>query len=296
MPVAAHHTRRLSAAQLPLIAPDLWSTEIIPRLPPNLEAQACTLHAIQRYRAFTCAGDLLRALLAYVLAPYSFAALGAWAVLQDIADISPTAWRKCLSRANPWLGWLLSTLLAHPTINVPLARGRRIRLIDATRLRQWRGTGDDWRVHLSYNVSVGHMDQVVVTDRHGAERLQHASVQPGDVCVAKAGFGIRANVAFLHAQGADGILRVYPPIFQSRMRWGNPLILPRGCQHQVILICVTSRVGAATGSSASRSACLPSPFQRMSRQPSVGGNSEKLGIKAGRSAKQSYSIWAWSCW
>ncbi len=213
MSVALHHTRRSSTPQPSRISPDLWSREIIPRLPPDLEAQARTLHALQRHRAFACAGDLLRALLAYVLAPYSFAALGAWAVMQDLADICPTAWRKRLGQANPWLGWLLSVLLAHRPTTVPLARGHRVRLIDATRLRQWRGTGDDWRVHLSYDVSIGQMDQVVVTTRHGAEGFQHAGLRPGDLCVADAGFGIRASVAMLHAQAADGILRVYPPNF-----------------------------------------------------------------------------------
>ncbi len=213
MPVASHHTTRSSLLQSSRITSDLWSSDIVPRLPPELDMQAHTLHALQRHRAFACATDLLRALLAYVLAPYSFAALGVWGVLHDIADISPTAWRKRLGRANPWLAWLLSRLVAHTATTVPLVHGRRVRLVDATRLRQWRGTGDDWRLHLSYDLCAGQMDQVVVTNRHGAESLQHAALRPGDLCVADAGFGIRASVALLHTHHADGILRVYPPNF-----------------------------------------------------------------------------------
>lgn len=213
MPVAIDHTRRSSAPHLSLSTSDLWSSEIVPRLPPDLEAQASALQALQRHRAFGSAHDLLRALLAYVLGPYSFAALGAWALIQGIADISPTAWRKCLRRANPWLAWLLASLVAHPTTTLPLARGRRIRLVDATRLRQWRGTGDDWRLHVSYDLTAGRLDHVVVTDCHGAESFQHAALRPGDLCVADAGFGIRRSLAILHAHQADGILRVYPPNF-----------------------------------------------------------------------------------
>lgn len=223
MPVTRHHTTRLSPPQLSRITADLWASDIAPGLPADLEAQAHALHALQRHRAFTCASDLLRALLAYVLAPYSFATLGVWSVLHDIADISPSAWRKRLGRANPWLAWLLSRLVAHSATTVPLVRGRRVRLIDATRLRQWRGTGDDWRVHLSYDLCAGHMDQVVVTNRHGAESLQHARLQPGDLCVADAGFGIRASVALLHAHHADGILRVYPPNFPVEDADGQPI-------------------------------------------------------------------------
>ncbi len=225
MSVASHHTTRSSPRQSSRITSDLWSSDIVPRLPAELDMQAHALHALQRHRAFACASDLLRALLAYVLAPYSFATLGVWGVLHDIADISPTAWRKRLGRANPWLAWLLSRLVAHSATTVPLARGRRVRLVDATRLRQWRGTGDDWRLHLSYDLCAGHVDQVVVTNRHGAERLQHAALRPGDLCVADAGFGIRASVALLHTHQADGILRVYPPNFPVEDAAGQPIDL-----------------------------------------------------------------------
>lgn len=227
MPVDSHHTRRSSARQLPHHTADLWCSDIVPRLPPELDMQAHALQALQRHRAFACASDLLRAFAhgapAYVLAPYSFAALGVWGVLHDLADISPSAWRKRLGRANPWLAWLLSQLIAQAEATVPRAQGRRIRLVDATRLRQWRGTVDDWRLHLSYDLCAGRMDQVVVTNRHGAERVQHAALRPGDLCVADAGYGIRASVALLHTSQADGILRVYPPNFPVEDAAGQPI-------------------------------------------------------------------------
>ena len=225
MPVASHHTTGSFPLQPAHRTSDLWSSDIVPRLPPELDLQAHALHALQRHRAFACASDLLRALLAYVLAPYSFAALGVWGVLHDIADISPSAWRNRLGRANPWLAWLLSRLIAHAEATVPLAHGRRVRLVDATRLRQWRGTGDDWRLHLSYDLCAGRMDQVVVTNRHGAESLPHAALRPGDLCVADAGYGIRASVALLHTHHADGILRVYPPNFPVEDAAGQPIDL-----------------------------------------------------------------------
>jgi hypothetical protein len=162
-------------------------------------------------------------LLAYVLCHDSFASLGIWAILQGIADISTTAWRKRLGRANAWLGWLLATLLTPSTTAPPSMHGRRVRLVDATRLRQWRGTGDDWRLHLSYDLTVGRMDTVVVTDRHGAERLDHAALHPGDVCVADAGFGVRASIAMLHTHQADGVLRIYPPNFPVEDATGQRL-------------------------------------------------------------------------
>lgn len=213
MPVMFHHTTRASVPQSTLVTPDLWTPEILPQLPADLEQQAHAHCALQRHRAFASASDLLRALRAYVLSHGSFASLGAWAVIQGIADMSTTAWRQPLGCANAWLAWLLATRLTPTPATMATLHSRRVRLVDATRLRQWRGPGDDWRLHLSYDLTTGRMDTVVVTDRPGAESLDQAALQPSDICVADAGCGVRARIAILHAHHADGVVRIYPPNF-----------------------------------------------------------------------------------
>jgi hypothetical protein len=86
-------------------------------------------------------------------------------------------------------------------------------LLDATRLRHPGGTGDDWRVHFSYDCTVGRMDEVVGTDQHRAERLAHCTWQAGDIAVADHGYGYRSSVATAGRHDADVVLRITPATF-----------------------------------------------------------------------------------
>jgi hypothetical protein len=63
MLVLPHHTNRAVEAQRALVE-DTWTTEVMPRLPAALAAQAHTLKAFQRVRGLATPYDLLRAVLA----------------------------------------------------------------------------------------------------------------------------------------------------------------------------------------------------------------------------------------
>jgi hypothetical protein len=224
MPGQSKPTDSVTPAQLTALTGDAWQAEIVPLLPVDLAAQARALGAFQRVRKAPTPTDLLRALLAFVLDGLSTRGLGVWGVLTDVADLSETAWRKRLGTSAAWLGWLLGELLAaEVAVSPALAqRGRRIRLIDATRLAQRGGCGDDWRAHLSYDLLASRMDAVIVTDRHTAEGLTHFRFQPGDIAVGDGGYGYRRQVATARTARADGVLRIDPRTCPLEDEAGQP--------------------------------------------------------------------------
>ena len=142
MPDQQHHTTREEKAQ-GTESQDDWQTEVVPRLPAQLEEQAKKLKAFERSREIGSATALLRGLLAYVYTTHSFQHLSMWSVLVGLADVSANAWRNHLRKASDWLDWLLLELLAIASPVSPwlLRAGlRRILLIDGT---HWKCFGPE---------------------------------------------------------------------------------------------------------------------------------------------------------
>ena len=78
----------------------------------------------------------------------------------------------------------------------------RILLIDATRWKTPGGTGDDVRLHQSYELRAGRMEQVQVTDRHQAESLRLFELRAGDLVVTDAGYPVGSSVEMTQQQQA----------------------------------------------------------------------------------------------
>jgi hypothetical protein len=208
--------------QLQALIQQGWEQEVLSQLPADYEQQARHTRAFVRVRGLACVGDLLRGLLAYVLCAPSLRHLGAWAVLIGLADLSHVAWQKRLRAARAFLLWLLAELLAVP--RAPgVARAPRIVLVDATRLKEPGGTGDDWRVHLGYDLLGGRLLDVKVSDRHTAEGFTLFCWQAGDIVVADRGYSRRRQLAFVLQAGAQVVVRLavhQVPLLDER---GEPL-------------------------------------------------------------------------
>ena len=69
-----------------------------------------------------------------------------------------------------------------------------MRIVDATRWKTVGGTGDDVRLHQSYDLATGKMDQVQLTTRYQAESLSHFALAEGDLMVTDAGYPVPSSV------------------------------------------------------------------------------------------------------
>jgi hypothetical protein len=102
MPRKTDDTTVNEALQATPALADEWATEVVTRLPGNVQHQASVLKAFERSRQIRSATDLLRGLLAYVYTVHSFQHLSIWSLLVGVAAVSATDWRKRLQRASAW--------------------------------------------------------------------------------------------------------------------------------------------------------------------------------------------------
>jgi hypothetical protein len=186
-----------------------WS-EVRSRLPADfdLETTARSRGAFTRAREVKNAETLLRLALAYGGCGMSLRETCAWAEAMGIASLSDPSLIERLAKAAPWLGEIVAAVIAEQA-KMPAGRwaGYRLRALDGTSICQPGAKSTTWRLHVGYDLATGQVDQIELTDLHGAENLQRLTYRPGDIVLGDRYYARPRDLRPVIDAGADFIVR-----------------------------------------------------------------------------------------
>lgn len=189
--------------------PDHWP-EVSAQLPADFDLQgtARSRGAFTRAREIKDAETLLRLALAYGGLGMSLRETCAWAEAGGIASLSDPSLLERLCKAGPWLGDILAALIAEQA-KMPAGRwaGYRLRALDGTSICEPGADRTTWRLHVGYDLASGQVDQLQLTDIHGAENLQRLTYRPGDIALADRYYARPRDLRPVIEAGADFIVR-----------------------------------------------------------------------------------------
>src|ERR1700716_1381420 len=188
---------------------DHWP-EVSARLPADfdLEATARLRGAFTRAREIRSAETLLRLALAYGGPRMPRRESCAWAEAGGIVGLSDPSLLERLCKAAPWLGDIVAALIAEQAKG-PTGRwaGYRLRALDGTSICEPGADRTTWRLHVGYDLATGQVDQLELTDVHGAENLQRLTYRPGDIVLGDRCYARPRDLRPVIEAGADFIVR-----------------------------------------------------------------------------------------
>jgi len=161
--------------------------------------------AFVRKREVRSPVDLLQMLMIWAVGERSLRETVEVASEAGLAELSDVALLKRLKRASPWIGGLLGEMLTQR--RDALAKGVRIRVIDATAIARVGHRGTDLRVHLAMDLGLNCVDSIDITDSGGAESLDRFAFLPDEIVLADRGYAHRKPLARLSEAGAHFIVR-----------------------------------------------------------------------------------------
>lgn len=173
-----------------------------------LEREAREAGAFRRAREVKCAVDLLRLTLAYCLGTKGLRLTAGWAEATGLAAMSNVALLKRLRKTVPWLVLLAGRLFAVPQHAPKAAKGRPIRIVDATAVgKAGKEAGGVWRVHAVYELHRERFSEFELTDESEGELLDRAAVVPGEIRIGDRAYLQPDRIAKVLAAGGDIIVR-----------------------------------------------------------------------------------------
>jgi hypothetical protein len=192
--------------------------------PGGWEEMGRSTGAVSRLRGFKSLNDLFRTLLLHVGCGWSLRETAVQAKLAGIADVSDVTLLNRLRQAEDWLRQLCLQLWKDNGVSLePALKGRPIRVVDATVVREPGKTGGQWRIHYSLrlpSLECDHFELTPVQGPHNGERLGRFDFQAGELVLADAGYSHAPGIAAVAGRGGYVCVRLN--------RWSLPLLDEKG--------------------------------------------------------------------
>jgi hypothetical protein len=186
---------------------------VLSLLPENWRELAVESGAVKGLRKDKSAENLLRTLLIHLAGGWSLRETALRARQAGLAELSDVSVMKRLRKSGPWLQQMCRGLLAERGVELSSRRRDRMRLVDATTVKEPGRTGSLWRVHYSVEAPSLRCDYLKVTPSRGAgagETLAHFPMRAGDCIVADAAYATAAGIEYACSRGAYVLLRMSP--------------------------------------------------------------------------------------
>lgn len=185
---------------------------LVSLFPNGWEELGRSSRAVSRLRGFESLSNLFRTLLLHVGCGWSLRETAVRAREAGIADVSDVTLLNRLRQAEPWLRQLCQQLWQDNGVNLePALKGRPVRLVDATVVKEPGKTGSQWRIHYSMRLPSLECDYFELTPVEGensGERLGRFSFHRGELVLADAGYSNPPGIAAVVAAGADVCVRL----------------------------------------------------------------------------------------
>lgn len=193
--------------------------------PSDWQFLARNTFAVARLRGFDTVENLFRALLLHVGCGWSLRETAVHAKLAGIAEVSDVTLLNRLRQSETWLRQLCAELFQDNEVCLaPVLKGRPVRVVDGTLIKEPGRTGSQWRLHYSLRLPSLECDYFELTPARGkdtGEKLARFPAQPGEVLLADAGYSHARGIAAVVSRGADLIVRLSPVTTPLEDEQGN---------------------------------------------------------------------------
>jgi hypothetical protein len=131
-----------------------------------------------------------------------------WGTIMGWGSLCKSGVRKRLRGCPGWIGLLIVQVLMAGKLSVPKHAGMRVRLFDASLISRLGGKKPEWRLHLSFDLSMARIDDVQLTSIKGGETLTRWQFAPDEIILADRCYGVARSLGVLFGALASFVIRI----------------------------------------------------------------------------------------